>query len=67
MKAITYTRAAAVHRMNSGPILATRKDGFLYWLTVQAKIQRIEASGMCYRVRLAAMAASDTRKGKLYP
>ena len=67
MNAITYTRAAAVHRMNSGPILATRKDNFLHWLSIQAKHQRIQNSGMSYRARLAAMTASDTRKGRVYP
>ena len=61
----TYTRAAALHRMDSAPILATRKDGFLYWLSVQARIQRIQNSGMCYRMRLAAIIAADTRKGRV--
>lgn len=65
MQAITYTRAAALHRMNSAPILATRKDGFLHWLNVQARIQRIQNSGMCYRMRLAAIIAADTRKGRV--
>lgn len=65
MTASTYTRAAAIHRMNGAPMLATRKDGFLHWLSVQAKIQRIQNSGMSYRARLAAITASDTRKGRL--
>lgn len=60
----TYTRAAALHRMNSCPMLATRKDSFLYWLSIQAKHQRIQNSGMSYRMRLAAIIAADTRKGK---
>lgn len=64
MNALPYTRAAAVQRMNSSPILATRKDSFLHWLSIQAKHQRIQHSGMSYRMRLAATIASDNRKGR---
>jgi len=46
--------------------LPTRKEAYNQWMERQYKIERIRGTGMCYRMRLAAISASDNRKGKLY-
>lgn len=61
-----YARAQAVDKMPAGTFSHTPKQQYLASLTRQAKQTKIARSAMGYRMRLAAMTAADSRKGKTW-
>jgi len=60
----TYARAATLDKVEAGTYLSTNAQSALCGMARQAKQTRIQRSKMGYRMRLAAMTAADSRKGK---
>jgi len=60
----TYKRAQSIPRHNATIALATSDDSRLMNLAISAKLARIQNSSLPYRMRLAAIVATDTRKGR---
>jgi len=61
----TYKRASISHKTNG--LLVSNDVSRLAHMNVQAKIQRVSNQArLSYKMRLAAIVASDNRKGKLW-
>lgn len=63
----TYQRAATLDRVAAGTYLNTRTQHALAAMARQAKQARTQRARMGYRMRLAALTAADTRRGKVWP
>ena len=60
----TYARAATLDKVEAGTYLNTPAQSALCGMARQAKQEKIRRAAMGYRMRLAAMTAADSRKGK---
>ena len=61
----TYKRASIAHKTQG--LLMTHDDTMLAAMNIQAKIERVSnASRLNYKMRLAAIVASDNRIGKVW-
>jgi hypothetical protein len=63
---ITYKRALLFSR-HPGKWLPTQDEARLGAMAIEAKLARIAATSMPWRMRLAAMTAADNRQGQCLP
>ena len=63
----TYARCKTLGKIATGNFLKTNDDNLLGHFVIQAKLARIDRTAMPFKMRLAAMLASDTRRGKTWP
>lgn len=63
----TYARAATLDKVAAGTYLNTRAQGAMLGLVRHAKVEKIRASRMAYKMRLNALVAADSRQGKTWP
>lgn len=61
-----YVRAKTLCVVAPGFLLPSRTDAYIVAMARRAKVASLEFTRLNYRMRLAAMTAADTRKGKVW-